>query len=122
GEGGDGRVERRGRDDRRDRSSGHALREARADPIKQSVYAQWIGAPEELDPPAIGTPPDAEAACAAALLLGERREHLVGRERQLAQTDADRVVDRVRDRGRRRDDAELADALRAVRPVGVRIL
>lgn len=86
------------------------------------MQAQRVCAPDELDLPAIRPLPDPMTSRLAPLLQGERAKDLVGRDRELADAHADRVVDRVRDRGRGGDDAELADALRTVRAAGIALL
>src|SRR5437588_10776877 len=58
---------------------------------------------------------DARATCRAIISLassgGSRRQQLLQPDRQLADADAGRVVDRIRDRRRGADIGELADAL-----------
>ena len=52
----------------------------------------------------------------------ERLQDLLRRDRHLVDAHADRIVNRVRDRGHHREQRPLADLLRAERPAWIRVL
>ena len=121
-EGGVRGLERTRRVHRSDRAPREPLREPRPDPVEDPVQPERVRASHELDLPPVRPRPYPMTSRLAALLLREGAKDLVRRDRKLADAHPDGVVDRVRDRGRGRNDAELADALRAVRTAGVALL
>src|SRR5207244_12512275 len=98
------------------------LREPRPDPVEDPVQPERVRAAHELDLPPVRPRPDPVTARPPAIFRGEGTQDLVRRDRKLADAHTDGVVDRVRDRGRGRNDAELADALRAVWTAGAALL